>query len=97
MSVREDAALKIPVVEVLNLGDEEESGLGPEESRDPEEVASQSESEPDDDDSSEEDWESESLYEDALQLIPDDQLRNGGKENNSCLSFMQLLIYTYLL
>ncbi|KAK2755927.1 NAD-dependent histone deacetylase sir2 [Arachnomyces sp. PD_36] len=76
MSVREDAPLKTPVVEVVDVVEEQESGLAPEDSRDAEEVASQSGS-GSDDDSSEDEWESESLYEDALQFISDAQLKNG--------------------
>lgn len=80
MSVGEDAPLKAPLMEVVDVVEEQESGLPPEDSRDPEEVASQAGS-GSDGDSSEDDWESESLYEDALQLISDAQLRNGGKAN----------------
>lgn len=82
MSVREDAPLKTPVVEVVDVV-EQESGLAPEDSRDPEEIASQSEPESEDD-GSEDDWETESLYEDALQFISDSQLRNGSKSISLC-------------
>lgn len=82
----EDATLKAPLMEVVDAVEEQEKdsgsggggGLPPADSRDPEEVASQAGS-GSDGDSSEDNWESESLYEDALQVISDAQLQNGGK------------------
>lgn len=75
----ESSPLKTPVVEqgvVDEASGDAEEVVDPEKTRESQEEASQPES-PADEDGSEEAWESESLYEDALQFIRDEQLRDG--------------------
>lgn len=76
--------MKTPVVE-LGVVDEAsgdvEGVVDAEKTRElPPEEASQPEESATDDEGSEEAWESESLYEDALQFVRDEQLRDGGTD-----------------
>lgn len=80
----ESSSLKTPVVEpevaVMASGDQEqEHAVHPEETRPEDEIASHSEPDTDSEASGEE-WETESLYEDSLQFVRDEQLRAGGTE-----------------
>lgn len=75
-----DSPLKSPVVEVEALDMVSAEVPGADNAENPvaiSEEPSQSESETDNDMSGEE-WETESLYEDAIQFVRDEQLRDGG-------------------
>jgi hypothetical protein len=75
----DEAPLKTPVVEVLDLiSAQPDGGSAPEDDSGAlDDTTSQSGTEGGGEDS-EEDWENESLYEDALQPLRDEQLRDGG-------------------
>jgi NAD-dependent histone deacetylase SIR2 len=76
----ESASLKDPVVEVeaVDMAAVETDGtIKAEDKAAVVGEASHSEYETDSDDS--EDWETQSLYEDAIQVLKDEQLRDGGK------------------
>jgi hypothetical protein len=82
----ESSSLKTAVVEpeVMASGDkEQEPAVHSEETRPEDEIASHSEPDTDSEASGEE-WETESLYEDSLQFVRDEQLRAGGTEPLIC-------------
>jgi NAD-dependent histone deacetylase SIR2 len=66
----EEAGLKLPLVDVAEIADV--AAFAEDTDTDASNLESGSEDEPGDE------WESESLYEDAIQFIGDGQLREGG-------------------
>jgi hypothetical protein len=71
----EEAGLKLPLVDVTDIGDV--AAFAEDTDTDASNLESGSEDEPGDE------WESESLYEDAIQFIADGQLRDEGIEHLS--------------
>ena len=77
----EDSSLKDPVVQVeaVDMASAvSKAGTATENTTAAKEEVTQSEYETDSDGSGDE-WETQSLYEDAIQVLRDDQLREGGK------------------
>lgn len=82
MLTGDDLTRKGPVVEVAEIADAEGVRRDSEDMPAPEDDATKSETDSDEEDSGEE-WEIESLYEDAFQHLTDEDLRKGGKSHNS--------------
>ena len=75
-SAAQDPSLKLPAVNVVETDGVERRS---EEAQEPDTDALSSGSESSDDELGEE-WETESLYEDALQVLDDEDLRVGGRD-----------------
>ena len=71
-----ESSLKARAVEIVDLVSDNGSDDGVQQALDRDALTKDGES---DDDGEEEQWESESLYEDALEGLGDEQLTNGGK------------------
>ena len=88
MLMGEDLTRKVPVVEVAEIAEVGGEMRDNEDTPAPEDDATKSETDSEEDDSGEE-WEVESLYEDALQHLSDEQLREGGKSRGLSLTSLR--------